>query len=298
MSQFENIENNDEGYVDQLVGTLDERRDNSTVDQEVLPENANEKDVVFSNGKEMLDYLIQLPASKTAAGCGHSFNRTIKVLKDAGKLDEDIREIQKYSKYISSQKTKLHTVIRNLEENDDTELFECVSRAILNQQKEIATVEVNNGSIVSNRWALLAHAMVDSRLNHLLVQYGKKAESGDRPGMLTDGPAKRKLNILNEMLKIINEKIRPELTNPFIEENTCLRNIHPEFGDLKDADMLSALITQLRNAFDTLKINLSKSGTNSDGTVSIATALQFCKSGRVTNLGEFSYYYLMLYTEF
>ena len=44
-------------------------------------------------------------------------------------------------------------------------------------------------------------------------------------------------------------------------------HIHPERGSFNDMEMFTSLMTEMRNVFDILKSNLSKSGTQESGEV-------------------------------
>jgi hypothetical protein len=65
-------------------------------------------------------------------------------------------------------------------------------------------------------------------------------------------------------------------------------HIHPEKGGSIDADQFGSLMTEMRNVFDVLKSNLSKSGTQESGEILDGTALEFCKyKQRTAKLNHF-----------
>jgi hypothetical protein len=79
------------------------------------------------------------------------------------------------------------------------------------------------------------------------------------------------------LMKLCMEEVAPNVRNCFGARWPALMHIHPEKGGFTDAEQFGSLMTEMRNVFDVLKSNLSKSGTQESGEILDGTALEFCK---------------------
>ena len=127
--------------------------------------------------------------------------------------------------------------------------------------------------------------MVHPAMHQALVKYHSKVPAGARPGVLTDGAATRKADIQRQMLCIIDD-IKKTVANPFVQEYASLAHIRPEMGEFSTPEQLGSLITSMKNDYSELLRKVNQSGRNEHGVIEPQSVLQFCRNGRVVNLGE------------
>lgn len=275
------------------VDEVDEEEIHDQRDAELVAGEDAACDALVS-GENIWNFIELLPTTNTKNSRGLTLNRIVKFLQSCGGeeiLPKNSQGIAAFNKYNKDQKSQLQANICGLESPRDSTSIELIKKALKNQKAAssrtnvVAAAPEGCGSVVNNRYALLSHSMVDTRLNALMVEYNTKLSAGERPQALTEGASKRKTGILERIIEMI-AIIKKDISNPFLEDHPMLKDFHPELGEIKDPDMLKTMITQMRNSFDTLKTNLSKSGTNEDGTVDVQKALQFCKRGRTLNMGK------------
>lgn len=233
-----------------------------------------------TTGLEFLDSLIALPTGRDSKSQGYTFNRFIKVMSREGKLPPEFNA-QNYGSMKVGEKATLHASIKALTVDiHGKELFEKLRDSILMSYDiapiAVAVAEVTEGVVV-NRWALMAEFLVHPSALDALEAYHKKIPQEGKNLLLTDGMKNHRRAQIAELMRICEEEVAPQVSNLFGEKWPALLNIHPENGKFSDAEQFSALLTESKNAFDILKANLEKSGTQESGEVADSTALEFCK---------------------
>lgn len=156
----------------------------------------------------------------------------------------------------------------------------------------IATATEATEGVVVNRWALMAEFLVHPSALDALEAYHKKIPQEGKNLLLTDGMKAHRRSQIAGLMKICLEDVAPNVSNLFGEKWPALSSIHPEKGTFGDVDQFAALLTETKNAFDILKANLDKSGTEESGEIADSTALEFCKYNQRTC--KLNHFYLWL----
>ena len=203
---------------------------------------------------------------------------------------------QNYGSMKVGEKATLHASIKGLTvEIHGKELFDKLRDSILISYDivpiTVAVAEVTEGVVV-NRWALMAEFLVHPSALDALEAYHKKIPQEGKNLLLTDGMKNHRRTQMAELMRICEEDVAPQVSNLFGEKWPALQNIHPENGKFTDAEQFSALLTESKNAFDILKANLDKSGTQESGEIADSTALEFCKYNQRTC--KLNHFYLWL----
>lgn len=248
-----------------------------------------------TTGLEFFESLLALPTGRDSKSQGYSFNRFIKVLFKEGKLPPEF-SAQNYGSMKVGEKATLHSSIKGLTvEIHGKELFDKLRDSILISYDivpiAVAVPEAPEGVVV-NRWALMAEFLVHPSALDALEAYHKKIPQEGKNLLLTDGMKNHRRTQVAELLRICEEDVAPHVSNLFGAKWPALSNIHPENGKFIDAEQFSALLTETKNAFDNLKANLDKSGTQESGEIADSTALEFCKYNQRTC--KLSHFYLWL----
>ena len=250
---------------------------------------------VATNGNELLQCLRDLPTGRDSKAQGYSFNRFIKVLFREAKLPPDF-SAQNYGSMKVGEKTVLHSSISNLTlEVHGKDLFEKLKDSILfsyDVLPVVANVAEVGESVFANRWAFMAEYMVHPAAREGLEAYHKKIPQEGKNLLLTDGMKAHRLSQVAALMKTCVEEVAPSVSNLFGEKWPALASIHPEKGSFADVDQFSALWTEAKNAFDILKANLDKSGSQESGEIADSTALEFCKYNQRTC--KVNHFYLWL----
>ena len=208
-----------------------------------------------------------------------------------GKLPPEFNA-QNYGSIKVGEKATLHASLKALTVDiHGKELFEKLRDSILISYDiapiAVAVAEVTEGVVV-NRWALMAEFLVHPSALDALEAYHKKIPQEGKNLLLTDGMKNHRRAQIAELMRICEEEVAPQVSNLFGEKWPALLNIHPENGKFSDAEQFSALLTESKNAFDILKANLDKSGTQESGEIADSTALEFCKyNQRTCKLNDF-----------
>ena len=134
--------------------------------------------------------------------------------------------------------------------------------------------------------------MVHPAAREGLEAYHKKIPQEGKNLLLTDGMKAHRLSQVAALMKTCLEEVAPSVSNLFCERWPALANIHPEKGVFADVDQFAALLTEAKNAFDILKSNLDKSGSQESGEIADSTALEFCKYNQRTC--KLNHFYLWL----
>ena len=116
----------------------------------------------------------------------------------------------------------------------------------------------------------MAEFMIHPSALDALENYHRKIPQDGKNLLLTDGMKAHRRSQVAGLMKICVEDVAPNVTNLFGDKWPALANIHPE-------NSFSPLLTETRNAFDILKANLDKSGSQESGEIADSTALEFCK---------------------
>lgn len=275
-----------------IVGTLGDDADEIGRLPDANTDHNDDESSPISNGMELMHFLRNLQPGQGRFSKALSMNRVLRVMISENLIPEDCKALgAAYSKYTEPQKVRLHILIESF--SGEEPFFAAISGAAQNKPRTTvspasADPAAPRDSVVVNRLALLAHAMVDARMNGLLVEYNRKITAHDRPGVLNDGAGQRKAQILQNMLHTINT-IKGDVANTLGDVHHFLRDVHPENGEIASTDQLAAMMTSTKNQFDALVANITKSGTGVDGRYSPETVLQFCRTGKVYNIGEFAH---------
>ena len=248
-----------------------------------------------TTGLQFFESLLALPTGRDSKSQGYTFNHFIKVMFKEGKLPPEFGA-QNYGSMKVGEKATLHASIKGLTvEIHGKELFDKLRDSILISYDivpiTVAVTEVTEGVVV-NRWALMAEFLVHpSALDALEAHHNKIPQEGKNL-LLTDGMKNHRRTQMAELMRICEEDVAPHVSNLFGEKWPALLNIHPENGKFSDAEQFSALLTESKNAFDILKANLDKSGTQESGEIADSTALEFCKYNQRTC--KLNHFYLWL----
>ena len=263
----------------------------------VVVENSERVTAVKSatTGQELFECLQALPTGRDSKSQGYSFNRFIKVLYKEGKLPPEFGA-QNYGSMKVGEKAILLSSIRGLSvEVHGNDIFDKLKDSILISYDVLPTAvhisEPTEGVMV-NRWALMAEFMIHPSALDALEDYHKKIPQEGKNLLLTDGMKAHRKSQVAGLMKICLEDVAPNVSNLFGDKWPALANIRPEKGTFTDVDQFSALLTETKNAFDILKANLDKSGTQESGEIADSTALEFCKYNQRTC--KLNHFYLWL----
>ena len=235
-----------------------------------------------TTGQELFECLQALPTERDSKSQGYSFNRFIKVMYKEGKLPPEFGA-QNYG----SMKAILHSSIRSLSvEVHGKDIFDKLKDSILVSYDVLLTavhVSEPTEGVMVNRWALMAEFKVHPSALDALEDYHKKIPQEDKTLLLTDGMKAHRKSQVAASMKFCLEDVAPNISNLFGDIMwPALANIRPEKGTFTDVDQFSALLTGTKKAFDILKANLDKSGTQESGEMADSTALEFCKYNQRT----------------
>lgn len=246
-------------------------------------------------GLQLLEFLKALPTGRDLKSQGYTFNRFIKVMYKEGKLPPEFGS-QNYGSMKVGERAALHAKITDLTlEIHGKDLFDKLKDSILLSYDVIpAVVNVvdNTEGIVVNRWALMAEFLVHPDALSALEAFHQKIPQVGKNVLLTDGMKAHRKSQMAGLMKICMDDVAPNVSNLFGDVWPALANIHPEKGTFSDVDQFSALLTETKNAFDILKSNLDKSGTQESGLIADSTALEFCKYNQRTC--KLNHFYLWL----
>lgn len=238
-----------------------------------------------TTGLELLECLQALPTGRDSKSQGYTFNRFIKVMFKEGKLPPEFGS-QNYGSVKVGEKAVLHTSMRGLTlEIHGKDFFEKLKDSILvsyDITPIIASATEATEGVVVNRWALMAEFLIHpSALDALEASHTKIPQEGKNL-LLTDGMKAHRRNQIAGLMKICLEDVAPNVSHLFGEKWPALSSIRPEKGTFGDVEQFGALLTETKNAFDILKANLDKSGTQESGEIADSTALEFCKYNQRT----------------
>jgi hypothetical protein len=178
-------------------------------------------------------------------------------------------------------KNLLHGIIKSLRsETHGKKLFDDLKDSLLisyNVAPSAATTDTPPEGITVNRWALLSEFYVNPASRDALETYFTKIPPEGKNQLLTDGMKHHRMSQVAGLIKLCMEEVAPNVRNCFCARWPVLMHIHPEKGGFTDAEQFGSLMTEMRNVFDGLKSNLSKSGKQESGEILDGTALEFCK---------------------
>ena len=242
-----------------------------------------------TTGLQFLECLQALPTGRDSKSQGYSFKRFIKVMAKEGKLPPEFGS-QNYGSMKVGEKATLHASMKALTlEIRGKDLFYKLRDSIpvsYDITPVIATATEATEGVVVNRWALMAEFLEHPSVLDALEAYHK------RNLLLTDGMKAHRRSQIAGLMKICLEDVAPNVSNLFAEKWPALSSIHPEKGAFGDVDQFAALLTETKKAFDILKANLDKSGTQESGEIADSTALEFCKYNQRTC--KLNHFYLWL----
>ena len=248
-----------------------------------------------TTGQELFDCSEVLLTGRDGKSHEYTFNRFIKVMFKEGKLPPDFSS-QNYGSMKVGEKATLHASIRSLSiEVHGKDLFDKLKDTILFSYDVFPTavhVSEPTEGVMVNRWALMAEFMIHPSALDALENYHRKIPQDGKNLLLTDGMKAHRRSQVAGLIKICVEDVAPNVTNLFGDKWPALANIHPEKGTFTDVEQFSALLTETKNAFDILKANLDKSGTQESSEIADSTALEFCKYNQRTC--KLNHFYLWL----
>lgn len=248
-----------------------------------------------NSGDEFFACLQAIPPGRNAKSQGYSYNRFIKVLNASGNLPVEFTELN-YGSMKIGPKNMLHGIIKSLRlETHGKKLFDDLKDSLLfsyDVQPAAVTTDVPPEGITVNRWALLAEFYIHPASRDAHEDYFTKIPPAGKNQLLTDGMKQHRMSQVAALMKLCIEEVAPNVRNCFGARWPALINIHPEKGGFADAEQFGSLMTEMRNVFDVLKSNLSKSGTQESGEILDGTALEFCKYHQRT--AKLNHFYLWL----
>ena len=247
------------------------------------------------NGDGFFACLQAIPPGRNAKSQGYTYNRFIKVLSASGNLPVEFTDLN-YGSMKVAPKNLLHDIIKSLKlETHGKKLFDDLKNCLLisyDASPISAAVDVPSEGVMVNRWALLSEFYIHPISREALENYFTKIPQQGKNLLLTDGMKGYRLSQLAALLKICTEEVAPNVRNCFGGRWPALIHIHPEKGSFIDIEQFASLMTEMRNVFDILKANLSKSGTQESGEILDGTALEFCKYHQRT--AKLNHFYLWL----
>lgn len=180
-------------------------------------------------------------------------------------------------------------------ETHGKKLFDDLKDAILISYDVLPTAvatEVPQEGITVNRWALLSEFYVHPASRDALQTCFTKIPPEGKNQLLTDGMKQHRMSQIGALMKLCMEEVAPNVRNCYGTRWRALLHLHPEKGAFIDVEQFGSLMTEMRNVFDVLKSNLSKSGTQESGEILDGTALEFCKYQQRT--AKLNHFYLWL----
>ncbi len=265
-------------------------------DKKLPSPHTDEALAAISNGLELANYLKKIPTNRCVWGVSLVMTRVTKLLM---KLKPGPFENKPYFQNFTTFKTLLENYKNNKEPSSivfgviislqrEDECFGMVLRAI--QNKRMPTIvaapsDANSGSVVSNRYALVAHVLIHPEAQKDINAYHEKCPKGMKPQDLTEGMI-AKINEKAIVIKNWCETLRGVVSNPFKQEWSCLKMINPSMGEIKDLAQLKGIMTDIKSTYTDLKTRLETSGRNENGVILDSKALEFCQQGKTTNLSK------------
>lgn len=273
----------------EVIDNVEEEGGDSAVDPKLLF--TDEAMNSISDGQGILDFVATLPQGRTMYHRGLTMNRTLKEMKTAKLLPAEFEATTSYGSMNANVQRYFELQIKSLSRDRLGETFQGICEAILSKKTHSAIPAASDsvGSVVTNRYALLVHTMIEPRFHQLWVEYNTKIPAGDRPNRLTEGVALVENDIVDRLLEATRLVAETVSNATLKQEHPQLFNtIFPEQGQFADRAQLKKEITTCKNNFDTLWYRLNKSGRNESGDILDSTALHFCKyGGRTVNASHF-----------